>query len=54
MTPSPIVTGSISISTRLTPGSRRSKCTFSRKSMRPSTGTTIASCTIVPSSTPIA
>ncbi len=35
MTPSPMVTGSISLSTRTTPGSRRLKCTFRRKSIRP-------------------
>ena len=54
MTPSPIVTGSMRMKTRLTPGSRQFRWTLRRKSMRPSTGTTIASWTIVPSRTPIA
>ena len=54
MTPSPIVTGSISTKTRRTPGSRQFRWNFSRKSIRPSTGITISSWMIVPSRTPIA
>ena len=54
MIPSPSVTGSMSLSVWMTRGSRQSKPSLSRKSRRASAGKHMASCTIVPISTPIA
>ena len=54
MTPSPIVTGSISRKTRATCGSRQSNAHSKWKPTRGSIGSDISSCTVVPASTPIA
>ncbi len=54
ISPSPIVTGSISSRIRLTRGSRQSRLTRIGMFSRCSTGNAIANWQIVPASTPIA
>ena len=54
MIPRPSVTGTISLKTRVTRGSRQSKASSSLKPSRASTGSAIPSWTIVPARMPIA
>ncbi len=54
ISPSEIVTGSISTSTRLTSGLRQSKTNFIRKGVLRMSQTSRASCSAVPTRTPTA
>ena len=54
ISPSAIVTGSISLTTRITCGLRQSKVSVKRPPVPRSHGSGSTNCTIVPASTPIA